>query len=258
MNDLKDIIKQRREELGLTMEQVAAACGVSRPTVSRWESGEIKDVRREKIIALAKVLRVAPTFLLGYADGIEQSDISDNNESTVGQRIRNMRKERKMTLDYVASKIGISKQTLSRYERGIITNIPSDKIEAIAEVFNVPPAWIMGWKTEKVPPIHKPITAEENNESYADLDGNSFGEKLRRLRMERDLSVDMLVEDLNDRFILDKPFHKSMIYRWEKGDNDPSLEHAKCLCVYFNISMDYLAGLTDIRTPAKLLARKSK
>ncbi len=75
MKEFKDLVKMRREELGLTMEQVAAACGVSRPTVSRWESGEIKDVRREKIIALAKALRTTPAYLLGMTD--EKLDLSD-------------------------------------------------------------------------------------------------------------------------------------------------------------------------------------
>lgn len=75
MKEFKDLVKMRREELGLTMEQVAAACGVSRPTVSRWESGEIKDVRREKIIALAKALRTTPAYLLGMTD--DKLDLSD-------------------------------------------------------------------------------------------------------------------------------------------------------------------------------------
>lgn len=82
--------------------------------------------------------------------------------------------------------------------------------------------------------------------------------RLKELRTERDLSVDNLVEDLNDKFPQAKPFHKSMIYRWENGNNDPSLEHAKCLCIYFNVSLDYLIGLTDVRTPTRLLAKKVK
>ena len=46
----------------------------------------------------------------------------------------------------LADKIGVSKQTLYKYENDIITNIPSDKIEAIAKVTGATPAEIMGWE----------------------------------------------------------------------------------------------------------------
>lgn len=42
ISDIKKIIKNRREELGLTIKQIADAVGVSEGTVSRWESGNIK------------------------------------------------------------------------------------------------------------------------------------------------------------------------------------------------------------------------
>lgn len=45
----------------------------------------------------------------------------------------------------LANKVKISKQTLHKYEKNIITNIPSDKIEEIAKILNVTPAYLMGW-----------------------------------------------------------------------------------------------------------------
>lgn len=62
-----------------------------------------------------------------------------------GDRIKNLRINNKMTLEEVGEKIGVSKQTLYKYENNIITNIPSDKIEGLAKVFNISPAVIMGW-----------------------------------------------------------------------------------------------------------------
>lgn len=41
ISDIKEIIKNRRIELGLTLKEVATAVGVSEGTVSRWESGNI-------------------------------------------------------------------------------------------------------------------------------------------------------------------------------------------------------------------------
>lgn len=68
--------------------------------------------------------------------------------------IKKTRLARDLTLQEVADAVGVSRQTIQRYESGIIGNIPSDKIEKIAEVLNVSPADLMGWTgdiTEQAP-----------------------------------------------------------------------------------------------------------
>ena len=60
----KNKLKERRLELGLTLDEVAKKVGVSKATVSRWETGEIENMRRDRIAALAKVLKVDPNFIL--------------------------------------------------------------------------------------------------------------------------------------------------------------------------------------------------
>lgn len=85
---------------------------------------------------------------------------------------------------------------------------------------------------------------------------DTFGERLNKLRLERDLSMDLLVADLKENYPM--KINKSMLSRWENGQNDPSLENAKYISMYFNVSLDYLIGLTDIRTPSRLLANRMK
>ena len=48
----------RRKELGLTLEEVGDAVGVGKSTVRRWENGMIKNMGRDKIAALARVLQM--------------------------------------------------------------------------------------------------------------------------------------------------------------------------------------------------------
>ncbi|CEQ14816.1 HTH-type transcriptional regulator [[Clostridium] sordellii] len=62
------------------------------------------------------------------------------------ENIKNKRLELGLTLEEVSNKIGVKKPTLQRYESGVISNIPSDKIESLAEVFDVSPAYLMGWE----------------------------------------------------------------------------------------------------------------
>jgi transcriptional regulator with XRE-family HTH domain len=72
----------------------------------------------------------------------------------IAQKLRELRLARGFTLDQVGENVGVSKQTLYKYENGIVTNIPSDKIEALAAFYGVHPAEIMGWvlpsKPEKI------------------------------------------------------------------------------------------------------------
>jgi transcriptional regulator with XRE-family HTH domain len=50
------------------MKEVAEYVGVSEGTVSRWESGDISNMKRDKIYKLAKILKISPLIILGWED----------------------------------------------------------------------------------------------------------------------------------------------------------------------------------------------
>lgn len=58
-------LRNRRKELGLNLNDVAKIVGVTGATVSRWESGEIGNMRRDRIELLAKALKVSTSDILG-------------------------------------------------------------------------------------------------------------------------------------------------------------------------------------------------
>lgn len=66
--DTKDILKSKRKELNLSQKEVADYVGVSEATVSRWESGNIANMGRDKIALLSKILKLSPSVIAGYAD----------------------------------------------------------------------------------------------------------------------------------------------------------------------------------------------
>ena len=68
MKDIQDKIKERRLELGLTLENVAEALGVNRSTVMRYESKSIEKMPVSVIPPLAKVLKCSPEYLMGWVD----------------------------------------------------------------------------------------------------------------------------------------------------------------------------------------------
>lgn len=69
----------------------------------------------------------------------------------IGEKLKALRKERKLTLEDVSRNLDISRANISKYENGDITNIPSDKIEQLAKFYGVSPAYLMGWEDRKYP-----------------------------------------------------------------------------------------------------------
>ena len=64
---------------------------------------------------------------------------------TIGTRIKNKREELGIAQVELARKIGCTKQTIYKYENDIVTNIPSDNVEKLANALNTTPAYLMGW-----------------------------------------------------------------------------------------------------------------
>lgn len=79
---------------------------------------------------------------------------------TKGERIKYRREQLGISQTELAEYIGTSKQNLYKYENDIITNIPSDRVEALAKRLNASPAYIMGW-SDNPSPAEEPSTAPQ-------------------------------------------------------------------------------------------------
>lgn len=95
----------------------------------------------------------------------------------LGQRIKETREKRGMTLKQLGEKINKTESTVQRYESGKIKNPDGDVISDISHALHVNPAFLMGWtnmqsnNTVMIPLIGtiacgEPITAEQNIEEY--------------------------------------------------------------------------------------------
>lgn len=67
-------LKQRRLELGLTMLEVAKIVGVSEATISRYESGNIKNMRRDRINKYAKALNIDASLLIDEVEWDKEAE----------------------------------------------------------------------------------------------------------------------------------------------------------------------------------------
>ena len=67
----------------------------------------------------------------------------------LSNRLKELRRERGLTLEEVAAAVGTSRQTIHRYENGIITNIPPEKVESLAGALGTTPSSLMGWSSDE-------------------------------------------------------------------------------------------------------------
>ena len=103
-------------------------------------------------------------------------------------KLKELRKSRGLTLDELAERVGTSKQTIHRYENGIITNVPPEKVESLAVALGTTPQELMGWEDDgavgykNVMPVSvrqlpvlgdiacgMPIYAEQKHESFVSV-----------------------------------------------------------------------------------------
>ena len=88
----------------------------------------------------------------------------------VGERIKLRRKELKISADTLAERVGVSRSTIFRYERGDIEKVGPEVLKKISETLNISPADLMGWEDE----------AEQNTETgYSETDLRKLAESAK-------------------------------------------------------------------------------
>jgi transcriptional regulator with XRE-family HTH domain len=90
--NIGNLITEKRKEKDLTMKSLAEIMGVSESTVSRWESGDIENIKRKKIEQLSKALDISVYKLMGWPE--PNTDVNNLVETTV-QKINEIEEERK-------------------------------------------------------------------------------------------------------------------------------------------------------------------
>ena len=143
---------------------------------------------------------------------------------TMGERLYYLRKAKKMTQEEVAKKLDVALQTIYKYEKGIVTNIPLDKLELLAKILDTTTTYITGWdqaevavpsapnifnlETKKVPLLGKiaagePIFAEEEHGSYIETGSNINADFC--LKVQGDSMINARINDGDIVFIRKQP-----------------------------------------------------
>lgn len=153
---------------------------------------------------------------------------------TVGERIKKVREKTGMSQVDFADKINVSKQTLYKYENNLITNIPSDKIEAVAKIAGVSPAYLMGW--EKIDSLLSGREAsDEIYRKFADNIERHHGKEKELLEVYKQLSDEnkdktlqyskglLSVQQMDSELLLDAAHHSRGNFTDEERQADENM-----------------------------------
>lgn len=138
-----------------------------------------------------------------------------------------------MTLEEVAKVVGVTRQTILKYENGIISNIPSDKIELLAKALRTSPAYLMGWADDPA----------------VDGDGMDVAIHLRLKNLREDAGF-------KSQYAFAEAFGvaQSTVAGWEGGKREPNYTTTIRLADFFGVSVDYLLGHQDSSAASPLKA----
>lgn len=152
---------------------------------------------------------------------------------TFGERLKLLRSERNLTQEELGQHFKMKKSRISQYE--LNKRQADDELKkSFADYFNVSLDYLLGYSD-----IRNPY---DKSEKIVKSNNMIFGEHLKKLRDEKGITQ----KDLGNYVgVSDR-----VIGYYESNDRFPKDENVlKKIAKYFNVSLDYLMGLTDIRNP---------
>lgn len=111
----------------------------------------------------------------------------------MARRIKELRKEKGLTLEQVANIVGVGKSTVRKWETGMIANMKRDKIAALAKALDTTPMHLMGWQEEQK---KNDIQADIILKMRTDQEFMSVVETLYKLDKEKLHSINQMLNTL--------------------------------------------------------------
>lgn len=128
-------IKNRRTELGLSVDTVADMLHKNKATIYRYESDEIENLPITVLEPLAKILQTTPAYLMGWEteEGLDYALIS--------KRLQEIRMSKHLSLDKFAIRLGLTELQVQDFENNK-AEITESLLKTIAHEFNISFNWL--------------------------------------------------------------------------------------------------------------------
>ena len=137
-NNLKDA----REELEMTQEELGFIFGVSRKTVSGWETAS-DPIPFNKLIKFCNIYNYSLDFIMGLTRKNIKYGTFSTDKNKIAKRLKEIRSNLKLSQEKFANKCGISQTTYSHYETSL-NLITTSTSYAICKTYNISMDYIVG------------------------------------------------------------------------------------------------------------------
>lgn len=206
-------IAEQRKKLGLSQEELAEALNISRSTLAGYEA-ENKHPPYRTLVKIAKYFGVSIYYLMGITDRLLGEEEPEETPIVGGGNIiKEFRKEICITQEELGKKLGVSKQTVSAWERGV-SEVSNNTLVALTSLFPVTMDYLLGMNRR-----------------------NHITNRLKALREENGMNQSELGKLLN--------VQGAAISKYESGEVPLTGETIVSLAEYFGVTTDYLLGLTE-------------
>lgn len=145
---LDNNLKWCREELEMTQEELGFVFGVSRKTISGWETAS-NPIPFNKLIKFCNLYNYSLDFVIGLSRKNNKCDVKIKaNKKEIGKRLKDLRDSQNLSQLKFADKCGISQTTYSHYETGL-NLITTMNAYAICKTYNISLDYLVGRTNEK-------------------------------------------------------------------------------------------------------------
>ena len=92
---------------------------------------------------------------------------------TIAEKIKTLRKQAKLTQTELGELLGVQKNAVSKWECGRVTDIPAGKIKAMAQIFQVPPSYLIDSEAQNAPAAPQRAAVPDEDIKFALFGGEA-------------------------------------------------------------------------------------
>ena len=138
-------LRNCREEMEMTQKELGNIIGVSKSTISNWETG-YDPITLLKLVKFCNLYNYSLDYVCGLIrKNIENGKYIKLDQKEIGKRLKNLRKYLKMSQAIFSKKCGILRTTYNHYETGY-SLITCMYAYAICKTYKVSMDWLIGRK----------------------------------------------------------------------------------------------------------------
>ena len=135
-------LKYCREELEMTQEELGYVFGVSRKTISGWETSS-NIIPFSKLIKFCNLYDYSLDFVMGLTRNNNRNNAKiKTNKNLIRLRLKDLRNSLNLSQEKFANKCGLSQTTYSHYETGF-NLITTTNAYSICKTYNVSMDWLV-------------------------------------------------------------------------------------------------------------------